>query len=426
LDREEAMTNRSLATVSLVLLAAMSAACINVTSEAVSKDEQARTYVRRQPASKDEPRIAVSGSGTRLVITARRQPLCTEETVEVSERVEVTTTKPAADKDKDWLGGCWIAGVLGVGTGVVSLAISPALSNKHTTDDQGKDAGSDRQAAYMVGLAGLLVGVPTLLAAIIDQSRLGTSEKRGAPSESVTATRDVPCGDGHPVPNAQITVSGSVESAVAGQTNSQGQAELDLRSLPNFVREEIANLGHFVVAIDGQDPARAEWSLPEATVAILRNEAPTQGPTSGSAPLTPLSALASPISGVIHLEKCEVDDGRKSRMDLAMGNGNGQIDREEMVEITCQLKNTASTEVGDFRLEPVSGNSDVILTKLQPLKLPVWLSQAVHSVTFGLSVKKKYDLLESAPLPVSIRVTQNTGRVVADVPLGLRLGGLGR
>ena len=113
-------------------------------------------------------------------------------------------------------------------------------------------------------------------------------------------------------------------------------------------------------------------------------------------------------------------------MDLAMGNGNGQIDREEMVEITCQLKNTASTEVGDFRLEPVSGNSDVILTKLQPLKLPVWLSQAVHSVTFGLSVKKKYDLLESAPLPVSIRVTQNTGRVVADVPLGLRLGGLGR
>jgi hypothetical protein len=364
---------------------------------------------------------------------ARGQPLCAEETVAVSERVEVTSTKPAAEKDQNWLTGCWIAGVLGVGAGVVSFAASPALSNTPTTDAQGNTSQSDRKSAYMIGLAGLLVGVPTLTAAIIDQSRLGIRETRGAPSESITATRDVPCGDGHPIRNAQITVSGSLESAIAGQTNARGELEIDLRSLPNSVREEIANLGQFTVAIDGEVPAKAEWSVPEATVALLRNEAPTQGQrgpgeygtasASGSAPPTRLIALASPLSGGIRLRTCEVQDGQKG---LAMGNDNGVIDRGEMVEITCYLHNIASTVAGDLRLEPISGNSDVILSGVQPVRLSSWPSQTVHSVTFGLSVKKRYDLLESVPLPVSVLVTQDTGRVLADVPLGLHLGGSGK
>ena len=111
---------------------------------------------------------------------------------------------------------------------------------------------------------------------------------------------------------------------------------------------------------------------------------------------------------------------------LAMGNGNGQIDRGELVAVTCHLQNTAFNMVGDLRLEPVSTNSDVMLVQVQPLKLASWPSQAAYSVNFGLTVKKAYDLLESVPLPVGIRVTRDRSRVVADVPLGLYLGARGR
>jgi len=429
------MTREVLARAFVVLLVTVSCACINVTSEAVTKDEQARAYVRKQRASKEEPHLAVSGSGTRLVVAARWQPVCVEETVAASERVEVTTTKPAAEKDQNWLTGCWIAGVLGVGTGVVSFAIAPALSNTSHVDDQGNKTGSDRQGAWMVGLVGLLVGVPTLLAAIIDQSRLGTHEQRGAPRESITATQDVPCGDGRPVANAQVSVSGSVESAVVGQTDAQGHLEIDLRSLPNRVREEIRGLGQLEVTTDGRVPARAVWLLPEETAARLRGNEPAHGQqvaqerlalSSGNAAPTVPSALASPAGAGIRMQKCEVDDKPRAQNSFVMGNGNGQIDRGELVAVTCHLQNTALNMVGDLRLEPVSTNSDVMLVQVQPLKLASWPSQAAYSVNFGLTVKKAYDLLESVPLPVGIRVTRDRSRVVTDVPLGLYLGAHGR
>jgi hypothetical protein len=427
------MTKRAPAIVFLVLFAAISSACINVTSEAVSRDEHVRTYVRRQRAGKEEPRIAVSDRGTRLVVEVRRQPLCEEDTVAVSQRVDVTTTRPVADSDQNWLTGCWIAGVLGVVGGAVSLAVAPSLSNTSSTDAQGNKTGSDRQTAYILGLTGLVIGVPSLVAAIIDQSRLGTHERRGAPRESLAATQDVPCGVGGPIANAQVTISGSEESAVVGQTNSQGRLEIELRSLPNRVREEILGLGKLEVSTDGRVPARAVWLLPEESAARLRVGEPTRvqqvvqdhvvALTSSGESSSPQLALGPPVIASIRLRKCEVQDGQKG---LAMGNGNGLIDRGEMVEITCHLQNIASIVVGDLRLEPVSSNSDVMLTGVQPLKLPSWLPQAVHSLTFGLSVRKGYDLLESLPLPVSVRVSRDTGDVVADVALKLHLGNVGR
>ena len=427
------MIREALAKTFLVLLVTESCACINVTSEAVSKDEQAITYVRKQRASKEEPRITVSGSGTHLIVAAHWQPLCVEETVAVSERVEVTTTKPAAEKDQAWLTGCWIAGVLGVAGGAISFAVAPALSNTSNVDDQGKKTGSDRQGAWMVGLTGLVIGVPTLLAAIVDQSRLGTRERRGSPRENVTATQDVLCGDGRPIANAQIIVSGSEESAVVGQTDAQGHLGIDLRALPNPVRSEILGLGQLEVSTDGRVLTKAVWLLPEETANQLRGAGPMLGrggardsavvPASSKAQSGTQSALDPSVIAGIRLQKCIVEDGRKSRMNLAMGNGNGQIDRGEMVEITCRLQNTTSAILGNLRLEPVSTNSDIILAGVQPLKLTSWPAQAEHAVTFGLSVKKGYDMPNSQALPVTIRIVRDTGRVVADVPLGLYLGG---
>jgi len=121
--------------------------------------------------------------------------------------------------------------------------------------------------------------------------------------------------------------------------------------------------------------------------------------------------------GII-LGSCNVEDGTKG---MAMGNGNGRIERGEMVVVTCHLENRGANLAFPFRLDVVSENSDVILSGVQAVDFDEWQPAEVKSMTFALSVKKRYSLPTSTPIPVRIHVARSAGQLLVNIPLDLHL-----